>query len=131
MQQTLQINQKSKKMRLVRRTCQDVEEIWNTIESKDTSQHISENLDIILDTLEGLKVAKGSYMLGKRPVVLDYFVLALIMLLKEIYGDLFSKALDTKPHLKKWIHVMTYRPNLTAYLQRPRTLPITTWKFTH
>jgi len=86
-------------------------------------------MDLILDTIEALKVAKGSYLLGKRPVVLDYLVLALILLLKEIYGQIFKKVLNTKPQLKKWIQVISHRPNITAYLQRRRTIPITSWKF--
>jgi len=80
-----------KKTKLIRRTCHDVEEIWNAVQSSESGQQVSENMEVLLDTLEGLKVAKGQYLLGKRPVVADYFVLALILLLRDIYGDQLKK----------------------------------------
>jgi len=86
-------------------------------------------MEVILETLEGLKVTKGQYLLGKRPVVADYFVLALILLLREIYGETFKKKLETKIVLRKWIMLITHRPNILNYLQRERKLPIIDWKW--
>jgi len=118
-----------KKTKLIRRTCHDVEEIWNAVQSSESGQQVSENMEVLLDTLEGLKVAKGQYLLGKRPVVADYFVLALILLLRDIYGDQLKKTLETKIVLRKWVNLITHRSNIMSYLQRERKLPIIDWKW--
>jgi glutathione S-transferase len=86
-------------------------------------------MEVILDTIEGLIVPKGYYLLGKRPVVADYYVLALILLLNEIFGEVFKKTSETKIVLRKWINLITHRPNIMKYLQRQRTVPLIDWKW--
>jgi len=118
-----------KKTKLIRRTLHDIDEIWNAVQARQSAQQIAENMEVILDTIEGLIVPKGNYLLGKRPVVADYYVLALILLLNELFGEVFKKSLETKIVLRKWVNLISRRPNIMNYLQRPRTVPLIDWKW--
>jgi len=58
----------------------------------------------------------------------DYYAFALVQLLQYIYGHTVKDMIANKPQLHKWIDAMKERPNILAYFNRPRIIPVSNWQ---